>query len=48
MKGLRDLFADFCAEQQYDEGFRARFLARGQEAIEKAISTAESTAGDAG
>jgi exonuclease SbcD len=48
MKGIRDLFADFCAEQQYDEGFRTRYLARGQEAIERAISSAETSAGDAG
>jgi DNA repair protein SbcD/Mre11 len=47
MKGIRDLFADFCAEQPYDEEFRARFLARGQDAIERAIRAAEVTAGDA-
>jgi DNA repair exonuclease SbcCD nuclease subunit len=46
MKGLTDLFTDFCAEQPYDDGFRARFLERGRTALETAIRAAESSAGD--
>lgn len=46
MKGLRDLFADFCAEQPYDDGFRARFREQGLSALETAIRNAEAMAGD--
>jgi DNA repair protein SbcD/Mre11 len=46
MKGIADLFTDFCAEQPYDEGFRGRFLTRGREAIESAIRNAEASVGD--
>ena len=46
MKGIADLFTDFCAEQPYDEGFRARFLERGRAAIETAIRNAEASVGN--
>ncbi len=46
MKGIADLFTDFCAEQPYDEGFRSRFLDRGRAAIETAIRNAEASVGD--
>ena len=46
MKGLADLFTDFCAEQQWDDGFRTRFLERGQVALETAIRVAEASAGE--
>jgi exonuclease SbcD len=38
MKGLADLFSDFCAEQPYDEAFRSRFLDRGRTALQDAIT----------
>lgn len=47
MKGIADLFTDFCAEQAYDDGFRARFLETGRAALEEAVRTAESIAGGA-
>lgn len=47
MKGLSDLFADFCGEQPYDDGFSARFLKQGLAALQTAIRNAEATAGDA-
>jgi DNA repair protein SbcD/Mre11 len=47
MKGIADLFTDFCAEQPYDDGFRSRFLERGRAAIETAIRSSEASVGDA-
>jgi DNA repair protein SbcD/Mre11 len=47
MKGIADLFVDFCAEQTYDDGFRSRFLERGRAALEEAVRNAETSAGDA-
>ena len=41
MKGLADLFSDFVGEQEYDDGFRARFLERGRTAIQDAIQSAD-------
>ncbi len=41
MKGLADLFSDFVGEQEYDDGFRARFLERGRAAIQDAIQSAD-------
>ena len=45
MKGLADLFADFCADQPYDDAFRTRFRERGQSALESAIRNAEAVTG---
>jgi DNA repair exonuclease SbcCD nuclease subunit len=46
MKGIADLFVDFCNEQPYDDGFRDRFKQRGSDAIETAIRTADVALGD--
>lgn len=45
MKGISDLFTDFCADRPYDEPFRARFLERGRAALESAIRNAEASVG---
>jgi DNA repair protein SbcD/Mre11 len=45
MKGIADLFVDFCAEQSYDDGFRSRFLTRGRNALETAIRSSEASMG---
>jgi DNA repair exonuclease SbcCD nuclease subunit len=46
LKGLGDMFLEFCGEQDWDEGFRNRFLERGHLAIARAIAEAEPQTGD--
>lgn len=48
MKGIADLFADFCAEQPYDEGFRKRFMEQGRSAIEAAVRQSENVLAESG
>ena len=46
MKGITELFTEFCAAQDYEPGFRERFLVKGREAIETATRTMEAAGGD--
>jgi DNA repair exonuclease SbcCD nuclease subunit len=46
MKGISEMFSEFCAAQDYDPGFRERFLVRGREAIEAASRAMEAVGGD--
>ncbi|MDQ2682146.1 MAG: metallophosphoesterase, partial [Chloroflexota bacterium] len=46
MKGIADLFTEFCTEQPYDDAFRGRFLTRGQAALESAIRQSDVAVAD--
>jgi hypothetical protein len=46
MKGISEMFTEFCAAQDYDPGFRERFLVRGRDAIEAASRAIEAVGGD--
>jgi DNA repair exonuclease SbcCD nuclease subunit len=43
LKGLADLFADFCAEEIAEADFRNRFAVRGSDAIAEALRSLEAT-----
>lgn len=46
MRGISEMFAEFCATQDYDPAFRERFLVRGREAIEAATRIMEAAGVD--